>query len=149
MKTITERLKALIDHTLLPERKFKALEELTNISSGTWRTWWNRDSKPSGEMIEAVAKNWPECAFWLVTGITDPEHGHISPESLALQRHLKQGIPQREQAAHLFKVLIEMSAYADEREVPAELKEKENYLRKLREAEEQLLAKVGQQRKQH
>lgn len=148
MNSITERLKKLIDHTLLPDRRFKALEELTKISSGTWRTWWNRNSKPSGEMIEAAAKIWPECAFWLATGITDPSHGHVSPDSLLLQRHPRIGPPQREQAAKLFKVLVEMSAYTNEQEIPTELKETERYLRELREAEERLLTTI-EQRQQH
>jgi hypothetical protein len=32
--------------------------------------------RPTWEMIELVGRTWPEFAFWLVTGIDDPEHGH-------------------------------------------------------------------------
>jgi hypothetical protein len=27
-------------------------------------------------MIELVGKSWPHLAFWLITGVDDPEHGH-------------------------------------------------------------------------
>ena len=77
MDTITERTKSLLAYKTSAAKRFKELEEITKIPSGTWRTWWNKNSKPSGEMIEAIARTWPECAFWLATGITDSAHGHI------------------------------------------------------------------------
>ena len=77
MDTITERTKNLIAYKTTPAKRFKELEEITRIPSGTWRTWWNKNSKPSGEMIEAIASIWPEHAFWLSTGLTDQVSGHI------------------------------------------------------------------------
>lgn len=146
MRTITERLKALISRTLLPENKFKSLEQLTGISGGTWRTWWNRNSKPSGEMIEAIAKQWPECAFWLVTGIDDADHGHISEDMMALLGEKNRPLRkyQREQAARLFATLIEMNQYEEPSAIPAELIEKERHLRRIRGAEEKLLTELEQ-----
>lgn len=85
METITQRLKNLIAHKTTTAKRFKELEELTKIPSGTWRTWWNKDSRPSGEMIEVVAGVWPEFAFWLATGITDSKHGHHSPNTDEIQ----------------------------------------------------------------
>ncbi|MBC3885635.1 hypothetical protein [Undibacterium griseum] len=79
METITERAKILIAHKTTAAKRFKELEDATGIASGTWRTWWNKDSRPSGEMIEVLCAAWPEFAFWLATGITDSEHGHHSP----------------------------------------------------------------------
>lgn len=79
MKTITGRLKILINGKTSAAKKFKELEDLTNIPSGTWRTWWNRDTKPSAEMIEAIAQIWPEHAFWLATGFEDGAYGHTAP----------------------------------------------------------------------
>lgn len=32
-------------------------------------------------MIEAAGKEWPEYAFWLTTGISDPDYGHVAPGS--------------------------------------------------------------------
>ncbi|WP_161004679.1 hypothetical protein [Duganella flavida] len=61
------------------DRRFKSMEEFTRISGATWRTFWNRNSAPSGEMIESVSERWPQYAFWLATGGTDPLSGHVAP----------------------------------------------------------------------
>ncbi|MBK1889960.1 hypothetical protein Undi14_07910 [Undibacterium sp. 14-3-2] len=79
METITDRVKNLISHKTTAAKRFKELEDLTKIPSGTWRTWWNKESRPSGEMIEAIGQIWPEYAFWLITGIQDSEYGHLRP----------------------------------------------------------------------
>ncbi|MEO5328386.1 MAG: hypothetical protein H7829_09085, partial [Magnetococcus sp. THC-1_WYH] len=39
--------------------------------------------------ISAICKNWPQFAYWLVTGMTDEEHGHISPEIEKMRRDSK------------------------------------------------------------
>ncbi len=62
-----------------PTRRFVTLHERTGIKAETWRTWWNRAGSPSGEMIEGLAKAWPQFAFWLASGIADVEHGHAAP----------------------------------------------------------------------
>lgn len=79
MKKLAERMKKLITCNTVELKKYKELEELTGITTATWRSWWNRGGAPSGEMIEAVSRIWPEYAFWLVTGISDPGHGHDLP----------------------------------------------------------------------
>jgi hypothetical protein len=76
MEKITERMKSLIESRTTELKKYKELEELTGITAASWRSWWNRGGPPSGEMIEAVGAIWPECAFWLVTGIDDHHNGH-------------------------------------------------------------------------
>lgn len=86
MSKITERLKHLIGHVTSEAKKFKELETATKITSGTWRSWWNRSGSPSGEMIEAVSTAWPEYAFWLATGNDDPMHGHHAP---GLNKHVR------------------------------------------------------------
>ncbi|QYG06051.1 hypothetical protein [Janthinobacterium sp. PAMC25594] len=86
MSKITERLKHLIGHVTSEAKKFKELEAATEITSGTWRSWWNRSGSPSGEMIEAVSTAWPEYAFWLATGNDDPMHGHHAP---GLNKHIR------------------------------------------------------------
>ncbi|PQP07986.1 hypothetical protein C5615_37005 [Burkholderia cepacia] len=34
-------------------------------------------------MLEALARRWPEYAFWLATGLTDAANGHVSPSMRA------------------------------------------------------------------
>ncbi|MCE3602699.1 hypothetical protein LXA47_03650 [Massilia sp. P8910] len=80
MKKLAERMKTLIASNTVELKKYKELEELTGITTATWRSWWNRGGAPSGEMIEAVSRIWPEYAFWLVTGISDSNHGHDRPD---------------------------------------------------------------------
>jgi ribosome-associated translation inhibitor RaiA len=59
-------------------------------------------------MIEAAGKAWPEDAFWLTTGISDPAYGHVAPG--------ENGYPERserkENSAALFKKQVEMKAEA-------------------------------------
>lgn len=79
MQKITNRLKLIIECNTSTGKKFKELEGRTGIPAGTWRTWWNRGTAPSGEMIETASKAWPQYAFWLATGLEDSAYGHVSP----------------------------------------------------------------------
>ncbi len=79
MSTITERFVQLIEAKTTSNKRFKHLEETTNISALSWRKAFNGGQRPMPEMLEALANLWPENAFWLVSGITDPERGHIAP----------------------------------------------------------------------
>ncbi|VVE89486.1 hypothetical protein [Pandoraea bronchicola] len=66
-----------------PARRFKELGDKTEVSAATWRSFWNRDGAiPSGAMLEGLAREWPQYAFWLVTGITDWEAGHVAPPTV-------------------------------------------------------------------
>ncbi|MFM0230817.1 hypothetical protein [Paraburkholderia sediminicola] len=76
---IRVRTRALIEHAVDAPRRFKDLEEIAGISAGTWRTFWTRSTYPSAQMLEALAQAWPQYAFWLVTGVTDPDSGHVAP----------------------------------------------------------------------
>ena len=59
---------------------------------------------------------------------------------------------QREQAAKLFSILIEIEEYSQQHgpdvEIPEQLKEKERYLRRIREAEERLLSELQERKNQ-
>lgn len=80
LKSIKSRLIAIIESAVNDSRRFKDLEEMTGISGATWRTFWNKNNDTvSGEMINAVSICWPQYAFWLATGITDPDAGHVAP----------------------------------------------------------------------
>jgi len=57
--------------TLFARRIGITQDALTKIENGKQRA--------REDAIENVAKLWPEYAYWLVTGRTDPGAGHISP----------------------------------------------------------------------
>jgi hypothetical protein len=78
-ENLQNRLIELIKVATLEHRRFKQLEELTGIPADRWKNFWLGRQRPTAEMIEAVCQNWPEYAFWLVTGICDSEYGHCAP----------------------------------------------------------------------
>lgn len=78
--SISTRLKLVIYCCTREKRRFPLLEGLTGIPQATWRSWWNHGVVPSGALVEAVAKQWPEFAYWLVTGMTDIDCGHKMPD---------------------------------------------------------------------
>ncbi|KVQ80484.1 hypothetical protein WK07_13260 [Burkholderia multivorans] len=81
MSEIALRMRRLIETQVTEHRRFKALEELSGISGEAWRAFWNDRQKPSSEMVAALAEHWPQFAFWLATGVTDPDYGHVAPVS--------------------------------------------------------------------
>jgi len=74
---IRERLLKLIEVT---NKKPKELEQLTGIDRMSWSNLKRRMIRVHGEHIEAAAALWPEYAYWLVTGKTQPEVGNIGLE---------------------------------------------------------------------
>lgn len=78
---LSDRVVAVINATTAESRRFKELEELTGIAAVSWRQTYQKRQRPTAEMIEAIAKKWPQHAFWLVTGIPDPDYGHVAPAS--------------------------------------------------------------------
>ncbi|WP_211708614.1 hypothetical protein [Paraburkholderia aspalathi] len=78
---IKARTRMLIESMVRADRRYKELEEITRIPAATWRGFWNRETYPSGPMIEALSRQWPTYAFWLSTGITDVDAGHTAPRS--------------------------------------------------------------------
>lgn len=100
MKNINDRFRLLIQNTTNEHRRFKELEELTGISTATWKTFWSRGSNPSAQMIEEICQKFPQYAFWLVTGISDHCHGHDAPS-------LEKSFRRRTAAYDLFEKEIE------------------------------------------
>ena len=78
---LASRLKLLLINKTPDRGRFSALETLTLIPAATWRTWWTRGAVPSGALVEAAAKCWPQHAYWLVTGKTDIRCGHDMPST--------------------------------------------------------------------
>jgi hypothetical protein len=56
------------------------MAELSGIASDRWSAVFSERQRPTVEMIEAIAKIWPQHAFWLATGIEDSSTGHTNPE---------------------------------------------------------------------
>lgn len=65
------------------------IAEQTGISKFTWANIELGKQQPNGDHIEAIAKKWPQFAYWLVTGETDEEHGHTSPILERIRADLK------------------------------------------------------------
>lgn len=103
--TLKSRLLALLRTQMEEKGQNKNLEALTGIKATHWRDLFAGKQRPTAEMVEAAARLWPQHAFWLVTGISDAEHGHtaIKRANFPLD-FVKQEAPQQ-----FFKKAIELS----------------------------------------
>lgn len=100
MFNIDSRFRAVIEAKAKKERRWKELEfnteiesidrsniniefeeiaEATSISARTWRNTFEARQRPTGQLIEALCRVYPQYAFWLTTGITDVDNGHVAP----------------------------------------------------------------------
>lgn len=80
--SISFRLHLLIIMHIKEDKKiYSILESNTKIHAATWRQWHRRymTSEPSARLIQAAGLCWPEFAFWLITGFSDPFFGHKKP----------------------------------------------------------------------
>jgi hypothetical protein len=50
---------------------FERLTEYTGTSTQRWRKVFHRRQRPTPDMIEALARLFPQYAFWIATGISD------------------------------------------------------------------------------
>jgi hypothetical protein len=73
---ITERLNAIIKEEGA-NRPF--LEKQTGINAKRWSNVQSGQAKAYAEEIEAIAKIWPEYAYWLLTGNEIIQIGQLSP----------------------------------------------------------------------
>jgi hypothetical protein len=78
MDDIFERFKTVIRQNTAENRRWVELAELTDIPATSWNKAVNGKQRPTAEMIEAVGCLWPEYVFWMITGVTDAKHGHVS-----------------------------------------------------------------------
>jgi len=81
MTTVNERFVELIKAKTTSGKRFKELEEATLIPAVSWRKAFNGGQRPTSEMLESLARMWPQHAFWLITGATDNEFSHTSPKA--------------------------------------------------------------------
>lgn len=78
MNSITERFQAIIRLNTSETRRWSEMEAFTDIPASSWQKAFNGKQRPTAEMLQAVARQWPGFAFWLITGVTDAKHGHVS-----------------------------------------------------------------------
>lgn len=81
MEKLQDRLKRIIEAKAKPRDNLADVDRLTDISAERWRRFVRGAMPPAEDMIEAAAQAWPEFAFWLATGLTDPAHGHVAPHT--------------------------------------------------------------------
>lgn len=83
---ITERINVIIQEEGA-NRPF--LEKQTGIKAKRWTNVQSGQAKAYAEEIEAIAKLWPEYAYWLATGKELPEAGQISPLTKRAHKNYK------------------------------------------------------------
>lgn len=79
MSEIQHRLMVLIEECTPDHGRFPMLAKLSQVPETSWKAFWYGRQRPTAEMIQVVARNWPEHAFWLATGLTDRRCGHRAP----------------------------------------------------------------------
>lgn len=84
---IEERMREVI---LATDIKSKDLESKTGIDRDRWNNIrkTNPTAKVRAEEVEALAKEFPEFAYWLTTGLELPDAGQISPTTKATQEKM-------------------------------------------------------------
>lgn len=94
---LTERLMRLVEVKIGKSKKFKKLEELTEITADRWSAVSLDRQKPTLEMAEKLCKEWPEFAVWLMTGMspnnvgkqTTPDRWEAMNSDYSLKKLLK------------------------------------------------------------
>ena len=81
-RDIRDRLNAITAWAYPGRGRFRALAEISTITADSWKGTWHHKQRPTSEMVQFVARTWPQFAFWLCTGITDQRHGHQAPDGV-------------------------------------------------------------------
>ncbi|MDE3736404.1 hypothetical protein PSH28_07360 [Pseudomonas resinovorans] len=150
MDNIVDRFRAVIRQNTSDKRRWAELEALTEIPATSWNKAFNGKQRPTIEMVQAVARLWPEYAFWLATGVTDAKHGHISCRNGALRQfYPERSFSPRNAAKPYFAQLIDSfnRTYGDSNPYESDIEENEARvqlarLEVAREAEEQALNEI-------
>ncbi|WP_088148934.1 hypothetical protein [Achromobacter denitrificans] len=121
------RMRQLIRAVLKGRPHWTRLEELTGTKAVKWRQFVSGLKNPTLEMVEALCTTYPQHAFWLVTGISDEDAGHLAPAGLSYPGRLPTGelpINEQEATASYFKACQQSAAMAWD-ELVAYLEEKQ------------------------
>lgn len=103
---LRDRLVSLIT-ALVPEKgRFRTLAAKSQLTEDAWRGMWYDRQRASVYMIEFAAREWPQHAFWLATGVTDQRAGHSAPPTV--DPFPEQRLPERLRATELFKQAIKV-----------------------------------------
>jgi hypothetical protein len=81
-RDIRDRLNAVTAWAYPGRGRFRSLAEISTITADSWKGTWHHKQRPTSEMVQFVARTWPQFAFWLCTGITDQRHGHRAPDGV-------------------------------------------------------------------
>lgn len=81
--SVDDRLRQIISTSLQDRVRYIELEARTQISADIWKNFWFKRRKADAKMLESLAREWPQFAFWLATGATDVQNGHVCPSSVA------------------------------------------------------------------
>lgn len=114
-----ERFQAVIRHHTTDTRRWTELEKLSEIPAASWNRAFSGKQRPTADMLQTIARLWPEYIFWLMTGVTDAEHGHVacrrssrSGKSFYPERPLRQRKAAKKYFLHLIHMFTRM--YGDE-----------------------------------
>jgi hypothetical protein len=103
---LRDRLVSLIT-ALVPEKgRFRTLAAKSQLTEDAWRGMWYDRQRASVFMIEFAAREWPQHAFWLVTGVTDQRAGHSAPAGV--DPFPEQLLTERTRAVDVFKQAIKV-----------------------------------------
>ena len=86
---IDMRLLTLMKLEFSEGRRFKELEERTEIKAEKWKSFSLGRQRPTVEMLEKICTLLPHHAFWLMTGIDDSEFGHSAPDGCGFPEYAK------------------------------------------------------------
>lgn len=68
------------------ELSSKEMEERTGIDRYKWGNIRGRKQKVNEDHLDALTKEFPQFAYWLMTGATLPEQGQVSPQDEKARR---------------------------------------------------------------
>ncbi|MDR6740990.1 hypothetical protein J2X56_003014 [Herbaspirillum sp. 1173] len=107
---LSARVRNVIFEKTAVVKRFKNLEDMTKISSESWKSVMYKKQRPTAEMIEAVCRRWPQYAFWVATGITDPDYGHVAPRTAQASYNVVRGIEQEHSTQEFLYLINEVEA---------------------------------------
>lgn len=114
--SVPDRFLSVVLANTRESRRAAQLAALTDIPAASWQKALEQKQKPTLDMLQWVARLWPNNAFWLITGITDARGGHVSssdsgidgvffPERRMMMRNAAK--PYFEQVIHVQRCLQE------------------------------------------
>lgn len=124
----SERFKAVIREHTTDTRRWAELEMLSGIPATSWNKAYHGKQRPTADMLQAIARLWPEYIFWLMTGVTDAKHGHVSCRiSGGKSSFPERAFRRRKAARNYFLQLIDMftRTYGDGEEYESDAEELE------------------------